>query len=111
MNKIVSNLRAKTGPQHLFEYNLQNVVKTNNNNKKNMYFKTILKIIEEHSQSIHTEFSYSRTSTQIVNSPDNRRYEYQRGNNVKTGNRENKISLPMRSYLHFCTVCMLCIFK
>ena len=28
MNKIVSNLRAKTGPQHLFEYNLQNVVKT-----------------------------------------------------------------------------------
>ena len=111
MNKIVSNLRAKTGPQHLFEYNLQNVVKTNNNNKKNMYFKIILKIIEEHSQSIHTEFSYSRTSTQIVNSPDNRRYEYQRGNNVRTGNRENKISLPMRSYLHFCTVCMLCIFK
>ena len=52
MNKIVSNLRAKTGPQHLFEYNLQNVVKTNNNNEKNMYF--ILKIIEEHSQSIHT---------------------------------------------------------
>ena len=36
MNKIVSNLRAKTGPQHLFEYNLQNVVKTNNNNKKNI---------------------------------------------------------------------------
>ena len=61
MNKIVSNLRAKTGPQHLFEYNLQNVVKTNNN-KKNMYFKIILKIIEEHSQIIHTEFSYSRTS-------------------------------------------------
>ena len=61
MNKIVSNLRAKTGPQHLFEYNLQNVVKTNNN-KKNMYFIIILKIIEEHNQIIHTEFSYSRTS-------------------------------------------------
>ena len=69
MNKIVSNLRAKTGPQHL--YNLQNVVKTNNNNEKNMYFKIILKIIEEHSQSIQTEFSYSQTSTQIVNSLDN----------------------------------------
>ena len=39
MNKIVSNLRAKTGPQHLFEYNLQTVVKTNNNKKKHMYFK------------------------------------------------------------------------
>ena len=38
MNEIVSNLRAKTGPQHLFEYNLQNVVKTNNNNKKTYVF-------------------------------------------------------------------------
>ena len=56
MNKIVSNLRAKTGPQHLFEYNLQNVVKTSNN-KKNMYLKIILKIIEEHSQSIYTQNS------------------------------------------------------
>ena len=46
MNKIVSNLRAKTGPQHLFEYNLQNVVKTNNNNnKKNI---CILNYFEDH---------------------------------------------------------------
>ena len=38
MNKIVSNLRAKTGPQHLFEYNLQNVVKTNNNKKTYVFY-------------------------------------------------------------------------
>ena len=44
--------------------------------------------------------SVVEVAQRIVNSPDNRRYEYQRGNNVKTGNRENKISLPMRSCLH-----------
>ena len=48
-----------------------------------------------------------RTHGTWVNSPDNRKYEY---NNVNIVNKENKSQLWISSYLHSCTVCMYCVF-